>query len=184
MLYFNDRIIVPRTLRKEILDQLHSSHLGIEKTKKRARNLIYWPNMDTDIENIILKCLVCQKNRCSNTKEPMISHEVPPLPFFKIGMDICEYASKKYLVVADYYSRFLDVIPIASKTAKECIKHLKTCFSNHGIPGEIISDNMPFNSSEFRDFCKQIGTKLTTTVRVFPSKRVCRKICWSRQKPN
>lgn len=93
----------------------------------------------------------------------MTSHEVPTPPFSKIEMDICECLTKSYLIVSDYYSRFLDIIPITSKTASTCIKHLKLGFSNHGIPVEIVSDNMQFNSHEFRSFCKQIGTRLTTT---------------------
>ena len=41
IIFFNDRVIVPHSLRKDVLAQLHSSHLGIEKTKKRARSLVY-----------------------------------------------------------------------------------------------------------------------------------------------
>lgn len=66
LLFLNKRLIIPQELRPEILLQLHSSHLGIEKTKKRARSLVYWPQIDTDIENIISKCLTCRKYRCSN----------------------------------------------------------------------------------------------------------------------
>ncbi|XP_036347586.1 uncharacterized protein K02A2.6-like isoform X1 [Rhagoletis pomonella] len=163
ILYLNNRVIVPPVLRETILSQLHVSHLGIEKTKKRARELVYWPGIDGAIEKMITNCDICQRSRSANVKEPMIPHSIPNLPFNKIGVDICEFASRNYLIIADYYSRYLDIAPLKSKTATECINALRTCFAVHGLPVEIISDNMPFNSYEFKRFCDQIGAKLTTT---------------------
>ena len=32
--------------------------------------------------------------------------------------------------------------------------HLKSIYARHGIPEELISDNMPFNSKEFHEFAK------------------------------
>ncbi|XP_036322132.1 uncharacterized protein K02A2.6-like [Rhagoletis pomonella] len=135
---------------------------GIDKTKKRARELVYWPGIDDAIEKMITKCNVCQRSRSVNVKEPMIPHTVPNLPFNKLGIDICEFASRNYLIIADYYSRYLEIALLKSKTSSECINALKTCFSVHGIPVEIVSDNMPFNSYEFKRFCDHIGVKLTT----------------------
>ena len=163
IIFFNDRVIVPHSLRKNVLAQLHSSHLGIEKTKKRACSLVYCPKIDESIENMITHCDVCQKYRASNSKEPMLSHLVPKLPFSKLGIDICEYANKSYLVLSYYYSRFLDIIPLNTKTASECINKLKVCFSIHDIPLNIVSDNMPFNSLQFKMFCKKHDINLITT---------------------
>lgn len=163
MIFLNERVIVPITLRENILSQLHASHLGIEKTKKRARTIVYWPGIDESIENMIAKCSTCQKYRSKNVKEPMISHEVPDLPFNKIAMDICQYGAKSYLVVSDYYSRFMDILPLSNKTAGQCIAKLKTFFATHGLPVEIIADNVPFGSREFRTFCAEYDIKLTTT---------------------
>lgn len=93
----------------------------------------------------------------------MISHSVPDLPYQKIAMDICEYGAKEFLVVSDYYSKFLDVLPLTNKTAGQCITKLKILFSTHGLPLEIIADNMPFGSREFAKFCSENDIKLTTT---------------------
>ncbi|KAK2704195.1 hypothetical protein QYM36_017493 [Artemia franciscana] len=45
------RIVVPHPLRTNIIHQLHSAHLGIDKTKQRARMIVYWPGMNADIES-------------------------------------------------------------------------------------------------------------------------------------
>ena len=44
------RIVVPPTLRTQVLKELHSSHVGIVWIKALGRSYVYWPGMDTDIE--------------------------------------------------------------------------------------------------------------------------------------
>ena len=55
---------------------IHESHFGIEKSKSHARELIYWPKMDADIERIIANCELCNKYRNNQLREPMISHGI------------------------------------------------------------------------------------------------------------
>ncbi|XP_037046531.1 uncharacterized protein LOC119081601 [Bradysia coprophila] len=50
ILFFEDRIVVPTSLRLYVLKLLHESHMGISKSQKRARELFYWPSMNVDIE--------------------------------------------------------------------------------------------------------------------------------------
>lgn len=168
LVFLNDRIIVPLSMRSDILNLLHKSHLGIEKTKQRARSLVYWPGMNSDIEDKIGNCSTCQKYRNSNTKNTMIPHEIPDRPFHKIGLDICEHRKKDYLVLADYYSKFLDIIPLNNKTANQVIDKLKTVFCTHGIPREIIADNIPFGSFIFRKFCKENDIDIITSSPHYP----------------
>lgn len=115
ILFLNDRVIVPESLRSNVLSQLHTSHLGIEKTKKRVRTLLYWPRNHIDIENMVTKCNICQKYKSANVKEPLFSHEVPQIPYCKLGIDIWKYAGKIYLVTSDFYSRYLDIYPCDQK---------------------------------------------------------------------
>lgn len=168
IIFLNERILVPVSMRQEILDTLHKSHQGIEKTKNRARSLIYWPGIDQDIENIIGRCQVCQKYRSSNVKEPYLPHEVPNLPFDKIGMDILEIGKELYLVVNDYFSKYIEIIPIKNKKTSEIITKLKLLFSTHGLPKTIIADNNPFGSYMFRQFCEAYDMQIITTSPNYP----------------
>ena len=68
IIFKGDRIVVPACLRTDTLKQLHASHLGVEKTKQRARMLIYWPRLNTDIENLIVSCYKCQKQQQESAK--------------------------------------------------------------------------------------------------------------------
>ena len=54
-----NRIVIPKGLQNEILDQLHSGHQGIFKCKERARCSVWWPNITVDIEKYIKNCRIC-----------------------------------------------------------------------------------------------------------------------------
>ena len=47
-------------MRQEILENLHQSHIGISKTKGRARETVHWPHINQNNEMLIKKCEVCQ----------------------------------------------------------------------------------------------------------------------------
>lgn len=85
----------------------------------------------------------------------MLSHTIPEIPFYKIAMDIAEFQGKNYLVVIDYYSKWLEVLKIKRKTSDEGLKKVKKLFSRLGIPKIVVSDNNPFNSHEFLKFSKE-----------------------------
>ncbi|KAK9674786.1 Integrase zinc binding domain [Popillia japonica] len=45
ILYYLNRIIIPSTLRNKLLQLLHEGHMGVYKTKLRAKQTVYWPRM-------------------------------------------------------------------------------------------------------------------------------------------
>ena len=50
------------------------------------------------------------------------------------------------------HTSYFEIDRLETKTAKEITKILRKLFSVHGIPNQLISDNMPFSSQEFREF--------------------------------
>ena len=163
LLFVGDRIIVPLEQRNYVLSKIHESHLGIEKCKSRAKQSLYWPNMFADIEMVCSQCSVCNKYKRQNQKETLIQHEVPARPWQKVGIDNFEYKSRNYVLVVDYYSKFVEIRLLQSTSAQSVVNNLKAIFSVHGIPEEIVSDNMPFNSTFFKTFAKEYNIKLSTS---------------------
>ena len=53
------RIVIPNTLQKRMKQILHIGHLGTEQIKVNARGTMYWPNINTDIENMVVNCTEC-----------------------------------------------------------------------------------------------------------------------------
>ena len=46
-------IIIPNSLKQQVLDQLHMNHMGIEKMKLLACKCVYWHSINTNIEKYI-----------------------------------------------------------------------------------------------------------------------------------
>ena len=67
---------------------------------------------------------------------------------------------KTFLIIMDACFKWPEIIDISSTTATSTIKVLRDCFSRHGLPEQLISDNGPqFSSAKFAEFCKVNGIK-------------------------
>ena len=143
-------------MQPEMLKLIHSSHLGMVKCKRRARDVLYWPGMSSQIENIISSCATCTTYQRRNSKEPLLPHSTPDRPWANVSADIFEIQQKQFLVLVNYYSGYVEVDHLTSTTAKKVITQCKSQFSRHGIPDVLITDNTPqFSSYEFQCFTKQ-----------------------------
>ncbi|CAC5365636.1 unnamed protein product [Mytilus coruscus] len=95
-----EKIIIPASTRKNMLNKLHEGHLGIEKIKRKlARDSIFWPGINAQITDFISKCSVCLESRRSNIKEPMAESETPELPWMTVGTDIFYWNNNNYLII-------------------------------------------------------------------------------------
>ena len=146
----NEQIVIPPSMRKEMLQKIHEGHLGTTKCKDRARRLLYWPRMSHDITDLISKCNTCLRHRNKQIKEPVMDHEKGEYPWQKLGTDIFCFEGKEYLLVADYYSRFFEVVLLKDMKSSTLIAHFKAIFARFGIPEILISDNAAnYTSKEF-----------------------------------
>lgn len=144
IVFRNSCIIIPTKLRQEILNDLHEGHMGITRSKNQAKGLVFWPNMSTEITKMSENCKTCLKYRNSNVKEPLLPHEMPTYPWEKVGMDLFEFEGDMYLMVVDYYSKFFETALLSKNTTSaRVITNLKSIFSRHGIPLQIVGDNGP-----------------------------------------
>ena len=66
------RIVVLSECRGEILTHLKKGHFGIDHTKLRAHDSVYWPGINKDIESTVKTCDICQENVRRNNKDPDI----------------------------------------------------------------------------------------------------------------
>ena len=167
-IYRGGRLLVPGTLRKEYLRRIHQGHLGTQKCLDRARQTVYWPGISTEVKEMVARCPTCQRFANAQQREPLIPHEVPELPWNKVGMDILEFQSKSFLVVVDFYSHFPELRQLQQKRSTDVIAALKAIFAIHGVPVEVVADNMPFGSLQLADFAKSWGFNVTTSSPHYP----------------
>ena len=76
----DNRLVIPFALRNDILQKLHISHCGIEKTKANVHTMVFWPSMNKHIEDMVSCCEKCLKYQSKQTKEPMQTREIPIFP--------------------------------------------------------------------------------------------------------
>ncbi|UYV65618.1 K02A2.6-like [Cordylochernes scorpioides] len=163
------RLVIPASMRLEILDKLHAGHFGITKTRLRARETVWWPGISEEIAETVRKCSVCIQEAVSK-HEPLIPTNFPTRPWQKIGMDLFKFENKWYLVVIYYYSRFPEMIQLDRLTASVVVRSCKSIFARHGIPETVVSDNgTQFGAArEFENFARQYGFTHVTSSPRFP----------------
>ena len=156
-------------MRKEMLERTYQGHKGIEKSKRLARNVLYWPGMGSEIHEKIARCNICQQHQKQNAKEPMIPSQSPRKPWEKVATDLFTGDKSEYFIIADYHSRFFEVAKLSDTKSNTVTILIKSAFAHHGIPSEVISDNgSQYSSKEFESFSKQWELKHTTTSPLYP----------------
>uniref|UniRef100_A0A1A8F641 Gypsy retrotransposon integrase-like protein 1 n=1 Tax=Nothobranchius korthausae TaxID=1143690 RepID=A0A1A8F641_9TELE len=114
LLLYDDRIVVPELLRKQVLSQIHEGHQGLTKCRLRANLSVWWPGIGRHITEVVKSCGFCQENKSSQRKEPLMSTPLPDGPGQKLAADICDHNGKHYLVVVDYFSRDIEIVHLHS----------------------------------------------------------------------
>ena len=151
------RVVVPAALRAQVLTDLHAAHQGITRTKSRARQVVYWPNITKDIEAVVRSCPACRKSQASLPKEAPMNNRQPTLPFENTSADLCSCQGFDFLIYVDRLTGW----PCISRTGRTTSSHnvivsLRRWFSDVGVPSVLCTDGGPqFASQKFRDFCRR-----------------------------
>ena len=124
--------------------------------KNLARNYVYWPDLDREIENISRSCEACGVVRDAPPRAVMHPWEFPLKPWQRIHADFAEHGGKKYMILVDAHSKWIEAMTM-SRTDAECtIEVLRSTFSRFGLPTQLVTDNgPPFLSIEFKKYCEQ-----------------------------
>nr|XP_010790875.1 PREDICTED: transmembrane protein 170B [Notothenia coriiceps] len=115
------------------------------------------------LDELVRNCKTCIKER-GNPVEPLMSSELPERPWQKEGSDLFTLNHDNYLLVVDYYSRYVEIAKLTPTRSQDVIVHLKSIFSRHGVPENFFSDNGPqYSSQQFKDFAVAYGFKHVTS---------------------
>ena len=101
---YQDRIVVPPSLREKVLSNLHSAHQGVSSMNLRARACIYWPGITADVEKAREICRPCHRNAPSQARLPPVDPNTPKVPFEMIVADYFNLKGKQYLIIGDRLS--------------------------------------------------------------------------------
>ena len=160
VLLYQDRVIVPSSLRSRVLQNLHAAHQGTSMMEQRARAIVYWPGMSKDIRDTRDRCADCNRNAPAQAATPPLPTTPPSTPFEAVFGDFFTYGGRHYLVVGDRLSGWVEVFGSPAGTtlagAAGLIRHLRSFFATFGVPEELSSDGGP----EFTAGCTEAFLRL------------------------
>ena len=113
------RIVIPQSLRQQVLAIEHEGHVGIVATKLRLRTKVWWPGIEKDVEQYVRSCHGCQLVGQATPPEALTPTELPLGKWQDLSLDLLgPMPTGEYLlVVIDYYSRYYEVEILMSVTA-------------------------------------------------------------------
>jgi hypothetical protein len=156
---WGSRVIVPSSLQEMVLKELHETHPGITKMKMLARSYVWWPKMDSMIEETVSACHICQAMRSEPATAQVHPWTFPTSAWSRLHIDFAgPVGGHTYLVLVDAYSKYPEVVKMSGTTTTSTLNVLRDIFSRQGLPEVLVSDNGPqFSSQEFAEFCAQNG---------------------------
>ncbi|KAI5715463.1 hypothetical protein M8J77_016422 [Diaphorina citri] len=160
ILFRKDRVVIPTSLRSQILAELHETHLGVTKMKQLSRRYVYWPNIDRDIERLVRSCEACAKIKTNPPKVTVHPWECPQENWERVHVDYAgPFQNAYFLVCVDAKSKWIEVRMIKNApTSSSTIELLENIFSSHGYPVVLVSDNHSiFQSEQFHTYCTDRG---------------------------
>ena len=169
MIFKGDFIVIPKEMRPEMLMRVHEGHLGIKKCRSLARMALFWPGMNADIEQTIANCGPCQMHCTANTKETLVNHPIPNLPWEMVASDLFTLDGRDYVLVIDYHSNYPEVEHSPDTRSGTVINKIKAILARHRKCLKFVSDDGPqYVSCEFTKFASKWGFEHVTSSPTYP----------------
>ena len=130
---------------------------------------LFWPGISNEIHQTVDKCGICQATSTAQRKPPSVPSEVLPHAWHTLGTDLFYWKHFDFLVLADYFSKFLIVRRLPSSTSSAVCKEILNIFTEFGKPYIIRSDNGPcYASKEFKELMELFQIQHATSSPHFP----------------
>ncbi|CAK1600823.1 unnamed protein product [Parnassius mnemosyne] len=166
------KIVIPGSLRDRVISELHTSYMGVVKTKAEARSRFWFPGIDGVLERMIGSCEICMQLRAAPPRVHISPWKYTADPFRRIHLDFLgPINGHMYLVIVDAYSKWVEVCRMNTTCASiAVIDKLYEFMSRFGLPETIVTDNRTsFCSREFLDFCHLNGITHITSPAYHPA---------------
>ena len=148
-------LLVPPLRHEQVMKELHDTHPGITSMKALAHSLLWWPNIDADLERMVQSCCVCQESHNLHPKILLHPWEYPKSSWSRLHIPcVGPLFGRMYLTVVDAFSKWVKVAITHTASSESTIEDLLYMFATHGVPDTIVLDNASsFTSEQFARFC-------------------------------
>ena len=170
------QLVVPKAYRYWALAGFHDDvgHQGRMRTLSLLRERFFWPGMQAEATQYLVKC-----TRCLRRKTPPQVAPLQPIyvtqPWELVHMDYLSLEPSKgnienVLVITDHLTRYALAHPSKTQTAQATARILWDNFICHyGFPEKFISDQgRNFESDLIKELCKIAGVKKLHTTPYHP----------------
>ena len=106
---YNERTVIPPSLRSDVLESLHAAHQGVSSMISRAEHSVFWPGITPAITDLRNRYNDCNSMAPSQPSAPPSHQTLPVYPFQCICSDFFTYKGISYLVSVERYSNWLIV---------------------------------------------------------------------------
>lgn len=160
-IFWGSRVVVPPPGHTKIMEELHETHPGVSRMKSLARSYVWWPRMDSDLENKVKACTQCQSHQHTLPPAPLHPWEWPGHLWSRLYLDFAGlFMGQMFLIMVDAHSKWIDAHIMANITAPSTIDKLRQVFAVHGLPDTVVMDNgLTFTSELFGEFMEQNGIR-------------------------
>ena len=159
--------VIPVSLRALLIKQHHDApgpgHLGPDKTDGQIRLVAYWVGMLHDIKEHCQQCAICQSSKLPAPTKAPLQNVTVGRPWEMVAVDIVQvllsYHNNQYLlVIQDYFTKWVEAIPLQDQTADRITKELTKVFTTFGVPNILHSDQgQNFESAILRQTLDAFG---------------------------
>ena len=87
------------------------------------------------------RCEICA-HEAQTPVEPLLTTDLPSRPWQRVAADLLQWQNRNYLVMIDYFSRYIEVCTLPGGT-KQTIARFKAVFARYGCPEVLVTDNSP-----------------------------------------
>ena len=170
IVFYNERVVIPTSLRGKILEILHSGHGGVSSMTARAQASVWWPGIQADIDKTRQGCHSCQVNTPTQPAAPPTPLPSPQFPFELISSDYFTHGGHKFLVIVDRFSSWICINRVnKGEGAETLVKLLRQHFMTYGVCSELASDGgLEYVSNVCQTFLRQWGVRHRLSSAFFP----------------
>ena len=129
------RLVIPEYLHHRIASSFHAGHQGLDSMLRRARQTVYWPGIEGDLQYHRSSCEACNTHAPSQPPETLMLTPAPDYPFQQTVADLFQVNGHVYLAYADRLTGWLEIAHFPHEATSSKLKiQFRKYFARWGAP--------------------------------------------------